>query len=303
MNNFKLLERFLESRKNEGSQITGAFGYGSGVFKQIGNTPSVIDTILIVKDAKSWHQYNMKKNPKDYSFTGKIALKVIDLNKIKCLTGVTYQYNIPFENAKFKYGIIEENRFLHNLRAWDKLFIPGRFQKLILPIKSNSDIDEAIERNRKSAIQIALLTLPQGTHSLKDLYTQLCSLSYKGDIRMLFAENPNKIKNIAESNFIELFKLYGTSNEFFYTLDDGTISINYDVLYDSMHLLPASVFEYLYDNGYLVGGLPKIKERIQKYLVGVNRKDSIAQPVTGLLTIGPIASVNYVGQKIYKRFK
>jgi len=38
-----------------------------------------------------------------------------------------------------------------------------------------------------------------------DLYTDLCSFSYKGDIRMMFKlENPNKVKNVVLGSFDSL---------------------------------------------------------------------------------------------------
>jgi len=61
----KLLEEFVKSRENEIATVA-AFGYGSGVFKQRGNDTekSMIDTIFVVKDAKSWHKENKKLNIK-----------------------------------------------------------------------------------------------------------------------------------------------------------------------------------------------------------------------------------------------
>jgi len=42
-----------------------------------------------------------------------------------------------------------------------------------------------------------------------DLYTTLCSFSYKGDIRMrLKMENPNKVKNIVLGSYEGLNSLY-----------------------------------------------------------------------------------------------
>jgi hypothetical protein len=42
-----------------------------------------------------------------------------------------------------------------------------------------------------------------------DLYTTLCSLSYKGDIRMKFKmENPNKVSNIVKGSLDGLNELY-----------------------------------------------------------------------------------------------
>ena len=126
----KLLEEFVKSRENEITTVA-AFGYGSGVFKQRGNDTekSMIDTIFVVKDAKSWHKENKKRNPRDYSLSAKILLGNINFERIAGLTGVTYQTNIPFQNHKFKYGVIGEQTFLTQMESWNRFFLPGRFQK------------------------------------------------------------------------------------------------------------------------------------------------------------------------------
>ncbi|XP_065621095.1 uncharacterized protein LOC136063960 [Quercus suber] len=40
----------------------------------------------------------------------------------------------------------------------------------------------------------------------EDLYAKICSLSYMGDLRMLFAEDRNKVKKIVQGQF-DLFQL------------------------------------------------------------------------------------------------
>ena len=302
MNNTELLARFTESRENDASEIIGAFGYGSGVFKQEGNNPSAIDLIFVVNNPHDWHKANMEVNPSDYSLTGRMVLKSFDLNQIKALTGVTYQYNIHFEKAKFKYGIVGERRFLKNLRQWDRFFIPGRFQKPILQIRSNKYIDNAIETNRNYALLVALMTMQTSTPTLRDLFVQICGLSYKGDIRMLFAENPNKINNIVDSNFAEFCSIYGTKTKYYHTEQDGKLVIYYDEVFADMWDLPDKLFEYLYSHDCMRSTYPEIRTGIEKYLTHLNKKDSIAQPFTGILTIGPKSSFGYLRQKIKKRF-
>lgn len=302
MTNFDLLERFVESRDYEEEPIIAAFGYGSGVFRQSANPNTVIDMFFVVKDARNWNLSNIENNPNDYSLTGRIMLTNFDLNRMKKLTGVTYQHNVPFDGERFKYGVVNESRFLRNLRLWDSFFIPGRFQKPIQIVRGTEATNQAMEQNRESVLLTALMTLPVGEHSLKDLYTQICGLSYHGDIRMAFAEDPNKIKNIVDSNYFKLFEMYGASNRFFHTLDDGKIVIDYDELWNSLQELPDYLFNYLIDNGYLHRSHEEISEGIRKYLAKVNRRDSIAQPITGLITVGPISSACYLGQKIKKRF-
>ena len=45
-----------------------AFAYGSGVFAQRGNVPSMIDLVFAVDAPEEWHAENLKTNSHHYSF-------------------------------------------------------------------------------------------------------------------------------------------------------------------------------------------------------------------------------------------
>lgn len=300
----KLLEHFVNSRDNQG-KIIAAFGYGSGVFKQKGyklQEQPMIDTIFIVDNPHLWHQENIKKNPNDYSVIGKIMLKYFDINSIKKATGVTYQSNIKFMDNTFKYGVIGKKRFIDSMWGnWDTFFIQGRFQKPTYTIFSNDEIDEAIKENRDLALFVALLTLKQKHPTLIDLYHQICNLSYQGDIRMLFAENPNKVSNIVHGSFSQFIEMYGMQNQYFYTKDNGELIINKELMCETLSLLPNSLYEHLQKNGYPKGNQQAIATLLEEKMAKINRKDSIVQPLTGLLTVGPIKSLSYLGAKMKKK--
>ena len=61
----------------------------------------------------------------------------------------------------------------------------------------------------ENALVTSLLLLPN-EFTEKELYYKICGLSYTGDIRAIgsLGENPNKIKNIVDSNFYYFRKLY-----------------------------------------------------------------------------------------------
>ena len=72
-------------------KVIAAYGYGSGVFKQVGYTEKdmpQLDLLLIVDDLKKWHQDNMKLNPKDYAFISKLYYKITKKNNSR--TNNTY---------------------------------------------------------------------------------------------------------------------------------------------------------------------------------------------------------------------
>ncbi len=82
----------------------------------------------------------------------------------------------------------------------------------MLPFIENSpDITSAIEYNRDMALNYALFMHYRELKPvhLMDLYTTLCSMSYKGDIRMkMKMENPNKVKNIVLGSYDGLNSIY-----------------------------------------------------------------------------------------------
>lgn len=165
------IEKFLEKRP----ETLCAFGYGSGVFRQSGYTATdkpQIDLILAVKDIRAWHLENMKKNPEDYSFTGKVFYSNASRKKMKGFNGITYQSNIkevvydpsiPEEHTvqMFKYGVIEINDLIAQLRTWNRFYLAGRFHKNMLKIKSVSSVDEVMDENRRSALITALYFLEE----------------------------------------------------------------------------------------------------------------------------------------------
>ncbi len=292
----ELLEGFVSSREND-VPIIAAFGYGSGIFKQKGNdeTKSIIDTIFVVEDAKNWHRENKKKNPSDYSMSAKILLGRINFERIAGLTGITYQTNIGYENHQFKYGVIGEQAFITQMESWNKFFLPGRFQKPVYPIRTTDTIDTAIDLNRKIALLVSLLTVSEHDKTLRGLFINLCSLSYFGDIRMLFVENPNKVINIVDAEFSLLSEIYCQNDKFFSVLENGELDINYpEILNELYRILPPELNKYL-------NNLETLQQNLLLHIQKKNRIESITQPLVGISTIGPVASFQYVKQKMAKR--
>ncbi len=299
----KIIEDFISQRQNSVA-MTAAFGYGSGVIQQKGYSlqkKPMIDLIFIVQDSKAWHQENKKKNPHDYPVSAKILLGTVNFDRIAGFSGVTYQSHISYKGETFKYGVVSQAHFIHALYSWNSFFLPGRFQKPVQTIFSNPYIDWNIQENRRIALLVALQTLPEQLRTLKGLFTQICSLSYLGDIRMVFVENPNKIRNIVEAEF-ELFKKIYVDNEdyhsYFAVLDSGEILVN-DELVDR-DLKHTAAYLYTIETGE-VGTTPS--KNWLKDLEKINRVESITQPVVGLLTAGPITSAKYIHEKMLKKEK
>lgn len=283
------MKDFIKEFLNERPEVVAAFGYGSGVFKQLGydsKEKPQIDLILIVNDMKLWHKENIKKNPKDYSFIGRNFFLNSSLDEIKGITGITYQSNIEYKGHLFKYGIIEYGDFVRHMQTWDSFYVPGRFQKPILTIKSNNFIDELILQNRRNACKVGLLCL--NNKDLKDLYLTICNLSYSGDTRMKVAENPKKVVNIVGASYDKFNEMYNFNDLY----QKNGERIEYEIDIDE---LPSSLEKYIKDD--------KTKEKVMEYLSDLNRKESSLQTMKGIKTNGIVKSLRYGLAKVLKKFR
>lgn len=283
------MKDFIKEFLNERPEVVAAFGYGSGVFKQLGydsKEKPQIDLILIVNDMKLWHKENIKRNPKDYSFIGRNFFLNSSLDEIKGITGITYQSNIEYKGHLFKYGIIEYGDFVRHMQTWDSFYVPGRFQKPILTIKSNNFIDELILQNRRNACKVGLLCL--NNKDLKDLYLTICNLSYSGDTRMKVAENPKKVDNIVGASYDKFNEMYNFNDLY----QKNGERIEYEIDIDE---LPSSLEKYIKDD--------KTKEKVMEYLSDLNRKESSFQTMKGIKTNGIVKSLRYGLAKVLKKFR
>lgn len=300
MKNINELKQFVMKRP----KVVAAYGYGSGVFKQVGyndkNKPQ-IDLIFVVKDLKKWHKENMKLNPKDYSFTGKLYFKYASINKLKGNTGITYLSNIKYNGSLYKYGTIEEKDLLRYLDTWESFYLPGRFQKRLLPIIESKNIHDMNIKNREKVLYVALLTMHNDKKQLADVYTQICGLSYLGDTRMKFAENPRKVLNIVEASFDSFNEIYSRYNNYFKINKNNEIKIDYKELEKNINKLPKSLLDYI---GYeKVKDLEIVKKKILEYLEKHNKEESSKQTLKGLKTNGLVRSFKYALAKISKKIK
>lgn len=315
MSNIDEIKKFVDRRP----KVKAAYGYGSGIFKQSGYTKKdkpQLDLILIVDDLKKWHLENMKLNPKDYSFIGKLFFRFASISKLKGTTGITYLSNIVENNLVFKYGTIEEKDLEKYLQTWESFYLPGRFQKTIYPIIENKNLKEKIEKNRKNALYTALLTIEDTKDGLRGVYTQLCGLSYLGDTRMKFAENPKKVSNIVEGSFYEFKKMYGVGNEYFHIEHNGKVitdyekevdhyiktEINNDKLLEDINNLPDALLEYI-SLEIETGDINLIRQKILEYFTILNKNESTSQTIKGIYTNGVVRSVKYASQKVLKKIR
>lgn len=299
MKNIDEIRKFIERRP----KVKGAYGYGSGVFKQDGYTNKdkpQIDLILVVENLKDWHLENIKLNPKDYSFTGKRFFKKSSIVKIKKSTGITYLSNIEEDGKVYKYGTIEEKDLIKYLETWESFYLPGRFQKPNLPIIEDKKLTKKIEENRQLALLTGLFILDKKDNDLIDLYTSICSLSYLGDTRMKFAENPHKVANIVKGSYDTFKEMYGTGNDYFSVDKKDKIKVNYKKIQNAITKLPKALLNHIGDD---TCDLEKVKNKIIEYFTNLNKNESSEQTIKGISTNGIIRSIKYASQKVLKKIK
>ena len=304
MDKKQIIQDFLNNRP----QVIGAFGYGSGVITQSGYTKSdkpQIDLILVTDDVKSWHTANIAQNPNDYSLKGRIRLSSVSRSKMKGPNNIVYCSQVQKGNFQFKYGLIEKEDFINDLNTWDKFYVAGRFHKPMLEVESELDLNDAILRNRLSAFLIACLLSDKYT-TYFELFERICNFSYMGDFRMGIAENPNKVKNIVNGSYDELYKIYSRW-PFVEKIQGDRVRINYSKVIEYIDYLPDDLLNFIAqnDNKSLSDDkrLLLIRKSILNYFIKKNRTESVTQAIDGYKNNGLSKSIVYVACKLSKKLK
>ena len=187
------------------------FAYGSGVFQQSGSKMSknMLDFIFVVDDPKSWHAENVERNADHYSAFFRMFPQRIAPYQENKGAGVFFNTLIPFEERLIKYGVVNTNCLISDLKHWDTLYISGRLHKpvnIVIP-PSNEDLSVALKMNLKSAFHASLFLLPE-QFTEEQLFIKIASLSYSGDFRMIVGEDKGKVKKIVDPNMDHFRALY-----------------------------------------------------------------------------------------------
>jgi translocator assembly and maintenance protein 41 len=90
------------------------------------------------------------------------------------------------------------------LLEWRYLYAGGRLHKPVVDVLGPSPMLKLnIEENRRSALQAALLQLPE-SFTLTDLIYKITRISYDGDFRLAIGEDKNKVCRI----FMRFYTLF-----------------------------------------------------------------------------------------------
>lgn len=198
--------------------LSYVFAYGSGVKQQVGyaqvgkQKDVVIDLIFCVRDPLGWHAENISRHESHYSGMRHLGAKCIMKYQENLGAGIYFNTLVPLPDlgVHIKYGVISKEQMLQDLLEWRHLYVAGRLHKPvqdIVPADDDKELKAALAMNLRNAFQVALLLLPERFTSF-ELFHTISSLSYKGDFRMIFGENKNKVHNIVKAQEKEFFELY-----------------------------------------------------------------------------------------------
>ncbi|CAB4316506.1 unnamed protein product [Prunus armeniaca] len=147
----------------------------------------MVDCILGVSNPRQWHSEHLTLNNDHYSSWMVLLGGARLITDVADEIGVGMHFNpfVSWNDKMFKYGVVCMHDLVHVLL-------------------DNLDIENVNSVNLRAAMSAALLLLPS-KFTEEELYAKICSLSYMGDLRMLFAEDRNKVKKLVQGQF-ELFR-------------------------------------------------------------------------------------------------
>lgn len=303
--------------------------YGSSLHPNNLDKTSMIDYILGVADPRQWHAENLKMNPSHY------ASWMVRLGGARLITdvaddiGVGVHFNpfITHNDRRFKYGVVRMHDLVQDVLGWERFYLSGRLQKPVNIILDYLGIAELNSVNLKAATSAALLLLPSN-FSEDELYAKICGLSYMGDIRMLFAEDKNKVKKIVQGQFNLFQTMYKPILEEYAAQDllrystSAKINIMQDCELSTVSSLVSSLpwqlrglmgsklgEKKIIDGAdravqtVVINSKEEVAECIRKILSRKVAVSSARQVVAGLLTGGVVHGVKYLGRKMLKACK
>ncbi|CAH9055436.1 unnamed protein product [Cuscuta epithymum] len=307
--------------------------YGSILHPNKKDQNSMVDYILGVADPLQWHTENLKVN-RDHYASWLVRLggsRLIDYIANDIGVGVHFNPFVSWNKKTFKYGVVRVHDLIEDIKGWERFYTSGRLQKPVNIIVDNLNIENVNTVNLRAAASAALLLLP-AEFSEEDLYAKICSLSYMGDLRMFFAEDKNKVKNIVQGQFHLFQRAYRPFlDEFsadgllrFSSTDDRKASISQDSGLSAAavlvsHLPPlirskveganlAGFKQLDNDSGKMRQGAGiGSKAEAAKWMSRIIRRKVLVssgrQAVAGLLTAGAFHGFRYLGTKILKSAK
>ncbi|XP_075147981.1 phosphatidate cytidylyltransferase, mitochondrial [Haematobia irritans] len=319
--------------------ISYVFAYGSGVKQQVGyvdvakQKDNIIDLVFCVRDPLGWHAENINRHESHYSAMRHLGPKCIMTYQEKFGAGVYFNTLVPLADldVKIKYGVISKDQMLQDLLEWKHLYMAGRLHKPvqdIVPPVDDEELKQALATNLRNAFQVALLLLPEKFTSYQ-LFHTISNLSYKGDFRMIFGENKNKVANIVKAQEKDFFDLYSPvmkdlaqyvavdfgakekGSEKLVTQfeqDKSIKAVEYHLRQAPAELQRRLIRNAVFKGSYIdiIGPLAALKNLHEIVQISVNDivwRSSITQTIKNIPSAGILKSILYASRKAMKTFK
>lgn len=216
----------------------------------------MVDVILVVESAKEWHSHNLQGNYHHYALLPRLGGPSTCAFIQGIPPGVYFHANVHVAGVECKYGVVEAATLKQDLQHWKHLYLAGRLHKPTVCIVNNDEITELQQStNLPAALAASLVLLSNQSsstttsniqrHSLPEIYQQIASLSYAGDLRVsVGAEDPFKIQKLVHSDgqFQRWNDLYHDSFQHLeqsglVTLDSSNEFVEYDLQESRSELL------------------------------------------------------------------
>lgn len=179
-------------------------------------------------------------------------------------------------------------------------------------------------KNLKSCLVWSIILQNSRIFSLYDLYRSIVRLSYLGDLRVIFAENPNKVENMIKGYYLMTENVL-KEKEKNKIGDDSLLGIWYE---DAIHQLGNEISVKQFPSASQLEPIESAKQHVLKVsdsfqtyvaksediispsFLGISRWSIIyistwpssIQSLKGILSAGPCKATKYLLRKIFKRF-
>lgn len=222
-----------------------------------------------------------------------------------------------------KYGIIDTKDLQQDLLEWRYLYTSGRLHKPVVDVIGPSEILRSnIEENRRSALQAALLQLPE-TFTLTNLIHKITRISYDGDFRLIFGEDRNKVEKVVMGAFDQFSEIYTPMLEKDTRVfrsssgDRFEHDVSTPAIYHRLNLLPSKVLEgmaglYWYRDPrhrdieemvFRMSHRHDVTDQMTDVIRKIVRRSSITQTAKNAVTAGFTRSILYSWAKVMKMVK
>lgn len=308
--------------------ISLAFAYGSGVFKQHGTSPgqmdkNMLDFVFAVDDPVTWHTLNLLQNRSHYSI-----LKLLGPTKISSIQndhGASVYYNtlVPLDGRIIKYGVVSTEALIDDLLHWKTLYVAGRLHKPVkmLVQSENGKLRASLVSNLKSAVTASFLMLPE-SFSEEDLFLQIAGLSYAGDFRMVIGEDKSKVANLVRDN-TEYFRLLYSNilrdcPQVVYKPQQGKLEVDKspEGQFVQLMALPRTLQQRITklvdppgknrdveEILLQVAQDPDCGSVVQQGISSIVKSSSVTQSIKGIATAGLWKTVSYSSKKLVKMWR